>query len=131
MKPIPVGTEGEHQLLVTPEFTIDFLGSEEARVLSTPWLIGHLEWTARNAIKPYLDEAEDSVGTEVHVKHLAATPVGMSVRFSARVTGVEERRVQFLLEAFDEREKVAEGTHQRFVVSVPKFIARLAQKRAS
>ena len=130
MQEIPAGTTGEHHLLVTPEVAIDFIGHDEARVLATPWMIAYMEMTARNAIQPLLDENEDSVGTIVNVKHLAASPVGMSVRFSARVTGVDGRRVYFDVEAWDEVEKIGEGTHERFVVNVPKFISRLALKRA-
>jgi fluoroacetyl-CoA thioesterase len=88
-----------------------------------------MEWAARNAITPYLDEQEDSVGTTVHIRHLAATPVGLAVEFSARVIEVNERRVLFRVEARDERELVGEGTHERFVIHKPKFIARLAAKR--
>lgn len=124
-----MGTTAEQRLLVTPEVTIDFLGTEEARVLGTPWMIAYMEMTARNAIKPLLDDNEDSVGTVVNVNHLAATPVGLSVRFQACVTSVEGRRVRFDVEAWDEKEKVGEGTHERFVISVPKFVARLAMKR--
>lgn len=115
--------------MVTPEVTIDFLGNDEARVLGTPWMIAYMEMTARNTIKPLLDENEDSVGTVVNVNHLAATPVGLSVRFVARVTGVDGRRVRFDVEAWDEKEKIGEGTHERFVINVPKFVARLAMKR--
>ena len=64
MNAIPIGARGTHRLLVTPEVTIDFLGDEEARVLSTPHLIGYMEWAGRNAIKPFLGEGEDSVGTD-------------------------------------------------------------------
>lgn len=129
MKEIPVGTSHTHPLLVTPEVTIDFLGNDEARVLSTPHLIGFMEWAARNAVLPYLDSDEDSVGTIVEVKHLAATPVGMAVTCTATVTAVEGRRVSYRLEARDEAELIGEGTHERFIISIPKFVARLAAKR--
>lgn len=129
MNEIPVGTTGEQPLLVTPEWAIDFLGGEEARVLSTPHLILWLEATARNALKPYLAAGYESVGTKVNIRHLAATPVGMSVQFTARVTAVEGSRVDFELTARDEKEVVAEGTHERFIVHVPRFVAGLAAKR--
>jgi len=131
MNAIPVGTVGHHPLLVTPEVAIDFLGSDEARVLSTPHMIAYMEWSARNAIKPFLDENEDSVGATVNIRHLAATPVGMSVQFTATVLEVDDRRVVFRVEARDEKELVGEGTHERFVVNIPKFIARLAGKRTA
>lgn len=129
MKSIPIGTTATHPLLVTPEVTIDFLGSEEARVLSTPHLIGFMEITSRNAILPFLDEEEDSVGTTVNIRHLGATPVGMSVEFTATVLEVVDRRVRFRVEARDEKELVGEGTHERFVINIPRFTSRLAAKR--
>ena len=131
MNSIPIGTAGTHHLLVTPEVTIDFLGDDEARVLSTAHLIGYMEWAARNAIKPFLDENEDSVGTLVNIRHLAATPVGMSVEFSATVVEVADRRVLFRVEARDEKELAGEGTHERFVVSLPRLVAKLAAKRSA
>ena len=106
MNAIPVGTIGHHPLLVTPEVSIDFLGADEARVLSTPHMIAYMEWAARNAIQPFLDEGEDSVGTIVNIRHLAATPVGMSVRFTATVRSVDDRRVVFHVEAHDEKELI-------------------------
>jgi predicted thioesterase len=125
---IPIGAKGEQKLLVTNEVAIDFLGPETARVLSTPHLIWYLEVTCQQAIKPLLEEGHDSVGTEVHVRHLAATPVGMQVTFTAEVTAVEDRRVRFRVAARDERETIAEGTHERHVVNVARFAARVQTK---
>lgn len=131
MQQIRPGTSGEHRILVTPEVAFDFLGSEDARVLSTPHLIGLLEMTARNTIQPLLDAGEGSVGTEVHVRHLGAVPMGLSVVFRAVVTGIEGRRVRFAVEASDETGVVAEGSHERFVISIDRFRSRLAAKRES
>ena len=115
---------------MTSEVAIDFLGREEARVLATPYLIWNLEMAARNAIKPLLEEGFDSVGTEVNVKHLAATPLGMSATFRAQVTHVDGNRVRFRVEAFDEREKIAEGSHERYVVDIARFATRVQAKAA-
>jgi len=130
MANIPVGTRGEEKLLVTSDVAIDFLGVENARVLATPHLIAHLEMTARNSIKPLLDPGHDSVGTQVNVAHLAATPIGMNVTFRSEVIGVQDRKVTFRVEAFDEQDKIAEGTHERGVVNVAKFATRVAAKAA-
>jgi fluoroacetyl-CoA thioesterase len=127
---IPAGLKGEHTITVSEDIAINFLGVEGGRVLATPVLIMNLEMAARNAIKPFLGDEYDSVGTEVCVKHLAATPMGMKVTFHAEVIAVEERRVRFKVEAFDEKDKVSEGTHERGVINIAKFVARLAQKRA-
>src|SRR5216684_8442155 len=131
MANIPIGTKGEERLLVTSEVAIDFLGVENARVLSTPNLIQHLEMTARNSIKPLLEPGLDTVGTHVNVAHLAATPMGMNVTFRSEVLSVNDRRVNFKVEAFDEKEKIAEGTHERAIVNVAKFATRVAAKAAT
>jgi fluoroacetyl-CoA thioesterase len=128
MPSIPLGTRGQKNLLVTTEVAIDFLGPETARVLATPYLIWHLEVTCRETIKPLLEEGHDSVGTEVCVRHLAATPVGMQATFFAEVIEVDGNRVRFRVEARDEKEKIAEGTHERFVVNVARFTTRLQAK---
>jgi fluoroacetyl-CoA thioesterase len=125
---IPVGTKGRKNLLVTSEVAIDFLGPETARVLSTPHLIWHLEVTCRETIKPLLDDAHDSVGTEVHLRHLAAAPLGMQVTFSCEVIEVAGNRVKFRVEARDEIESIAEGVHERAIVNVPRFASRVAAK---
>jgi fluoroacetyl-CoA thioesterase len=131
MNLVPVGTSLEKSILVTPEVTIDFLGGDETRVLSTPHLIGYLEYTCRDAAKPFLSEGYDTVGTVVTVRHLAATPVGLSVRFVATVTETDGNRVVFQVEAWDEKEKVADGTHERFIIHIPRFVARLASKQTT
>lgn len=131
MPDIPIGVKGEKKLLVTSEIAINFLGLEDARVLATPYLIAYLEITSRDVIKPLLDAGFDSVGTDVNVKHLAATPMGMHVTFHSEVLSVNGRRVNFRVEAHDEKEKIAEGTHERFIVNVERFAKRLMAKRDS
>jgi predicted thioesterase len=130
MAEIPVGAKGEHKQLVTSEIAVDFLGLEGARVLGTPYLIMLLEMTSRNTIKQYLEDGFDSVGTLVNVRHLAATPLGMSVTLRSEVVQVNDRHVVCKVEAFDEKEKIAEGTHERFVVNVARFASRVQAKRA-
>ena len=130
MANVTIGTKGEFKMLVTNEVAIDFLGMEEARVLGTPWLIAHLEFTCRNSVKLLLDEGYDTVGTHVDVHHLAATPMGMQVIFRSELVGMEGSRLRFKVEAFDERDKVAEGTHERAIINVAKFATRLQAKLA-
>ena len=85
MSNIPIGTKGEKKILVTSEVSIDFLGQEGARVLSTPHMIGYMERTCRDTVLPLLDPGNDTVGTQVNVWHLAASPIGMVVTFTAEV----------------------------------------------
>lgn len=130
MATIPIGTTGEHRTLVTGDIAVNFLGNDQARVLGTPFLIGLLEMTCRNSVLDLLDAGYDTVGTHVDLKHLAATPMGMGVTFRSVVTGVEDRRIGFAIEAYDDKEKIAEGTHERFIVHVERFAARLQAKLA-
>jgi predicted thioesterase len=129
MPNIATGLIGEHRRTVTPDIAVDFLGLESARVLGTPFMIMLIEMTARDSMLPLLDPGYDSVGTEVCVRHLAATPIGMEVRFKTEVIAVDERRVRFNVEAFDAKEQIADGTHERFIVNVERFAKRLAEKR--
>jgi predicted thioesterase len=129
MANIPIGTKGEQQILVTTENAINFLGLEGARVLSTPHMIGFMERTCRDTVKALLDDGYDTVGTHVNIAHLAAAPLGMTARFIAEIIGVNGNRVQFRVEAWDEKEKIGEGTHERAIINVAKFATKLAAKK--
>ena len=129
MPNIPIGTAGEYKTRVTPDIATSFLGIEDARVLSTPEMIRFMERTCRDAVLPLLESGHDTVGTHVDVYHLAAAPVGTSVVFKAKVTEVDDRRIQFDVEAASEQGKIGEGTHERRIVNVAKFAARQAEKR--
>ena len=128
MAEIPIGTKLEKTLLVDNDVAINFLGLEGARVLATPWMIGWMERTCRDALLPLLDAGHDTVGTHVNVYHLAATPMGMTVTFKAEVIAVDGRRVNFKVEAWDEKEKCGEGTHERAIVNIARFAAKMQGK---
>lgn len=130
MANIPIGTKGESKLRVTPEIAVDFLGADGARVLGTPYLISQLEFTARNSVLPFLEKGFDTVGARVDVRHLAATPLGMEVTFQSELIEVEDRRLRFRVQAFDEKEMISEGTHERGIINVERFAARVQAKAA-
>ena len=117
--------------LVTKEVAIKFMGSEVTPVLSTPALIMWLEMASREAAQPLLDSGEDTVGTNVQIKHLGATPLGVKVRVKTQIVAVKGRRFFFQVEAFDEFEKIAEGSHERVRVLVSKFSKSLEKKVSS
>lgn len=129
MAAIPIGAKGEEKVLVTTENAISFLGEQGPRVLSTPRMIGYMEMTCRNTVLPFLDPGHDTVGTQVNVAHLAAAPIGMAVTFTAEVLAVRDRRIEFRVEARDEKEKIGEGTHERAIINVAKFATRMAEKK--
>ena len=124
----PIGVTNKHQFTVAETHTAITLESGNANVLSTPYLVAMLEKAAHELCFPYLEDGTATVGTEMNLKHLAATPVGMKVTVSATVTQWEGRKIVFSLEAYDETEKVAEGTHTRFIVFNEKFQTRCDQK---
>jgi len=125
---IPIGTIGESRFVVTPDRAVDFLGLKAARVLGTAQMIYQLEITARDSVLPYLGEGYDTVGTAVNVRHLAATPLGMEVTFRCELVSVMDRRLTFSVSAFDEIENIAEGTHERSIVEVARFVSRVGAK---
>jgi len=106
---IPIGTTHQSTILVDNTNAVDFLGTADARVLGTPYMIAHLEMTARDSVKPFLEEGYDTVGARVDVRHLAATPMGMSVTFRSELTAVEDRRLFFKVEAFRRQRKDRRG----------------------
>lgn len=99
-----------------------------AVVFSTPNMILLMERAARKAIEPYLEIGEESVGAQVHVDHLAATPIGAQVTTFAQVTAIQGRAIDFDVTAFDDREMIGKGTHRRMVVSLDRVADRIAQK---
>ena len=131
MHNIVIGTKAEKRVLVTAENAISFLGAEGPRVLATPNMIGLMERACRDTVLPQLETGYDTVGTHVNVFHLAAAPIGATVNITAEITEVVERRVKFRVEAWDEKEKIGEGTHQRAIINVAKFAARMAEKQTA
>jgi fluoroacetyl-CoA thioesterase len=123
-----VGMKAEQTFIVREEETAGHIGSGSLRVLATPSLIGYMERVARKFIDEKLPGGMSSVGIRVEVSHLAATPVGAKVRVRCEVVGLEGRRVDFAVEAWDELEKVGEGRHQRFVINENRFMKRLEEK---
>ncbi len=118
------GTVGEEQFEVGEQHLIDFAHDGMPRILCTPWLIWFLEHAARSAVLPLLESGESTVGVAINVEHTAATPLGARVVCRARVIYVDGPLILFQLEAHDEHEKIASGTHRLRVIQA----ARLARK---
>jgi predicted thioesterase len=126
---IAPGALGVSTLIVGEEHTAARVGSGKIGVLATPVLINLFEAAALDACESALPDGHQSLGTQLNVSHTAATPVGMKVTATARVTAVEGRTVRFALEARDEVEMIGSGTHERVVVSVSRFDERVQAKR--
>ena len=122
------GLAGSAELVVGDEHTAPRVGSGRVRVLATPVMINLMEAAALEAIERLLPAGHQSLGTHLNVGHYAATPVGMRLRATALVTHVTGRTVEFRVEAFDEKERVGDGTHTRVVVNVERFDQRVQRK---
>jgi fluoroacetyl-CoA thioesterase len=123
-----IGATGETKFVVGPEHIIDFASDGMPAVLSTPRLIGLIERTAREALYPFLELDERSVGIEIEVRHFAPTPPGGNVTCIARVIATEGATATFHIEARDEHEIIARGLHKRAVIRIESFARRVARK---
>jgi predicted thioesterase len=119
------GLRGEATTVVSKENTAIAVGSGGIDVFATPAMIALMETAAHDAVAPHLAEGDVSVGTLVHVRHLAATPIGQRVRAAAELVEVDGRRLLFAVEAYDENRKIGEGQHERTVVNLGRFLSRL------
>jgi fluoroacetyl-CoA thioesterase len=122
------GLAGSAEILVGEEHTAPRVGSGRVRVLATPVMINLMEAAALDAVERLLPAGHQSLGTHLNVGHYAATPVGMRLRATALVTRLEGRTIEFRVEAFDEKERVGDGTHTRVVVNVERFDQRVQRK---
>jgi predicted thioesterase len=129
MKTVPVGAKGKFEQLVEKKHLASELDSSLASVLSTPTMVAMMEQAAIEAIKPFLDAGESSVGMSIEVSHTAATPPGHRARAEAEVTKVEGRRLEFSVRAFDDVEQIGSGSHRRAVIDAAKFNDRLKTKQ--
>ncbi len=129
MKPgLSIGTVGTLQRIVDLTQTITLAGPQPVTVYSTPSMIHMMEHAAREALLPYLDDGEESVGVDVQVKHLAASPLGAEVRAEARVVAIDANQVDFEVQAYDEKGTIGKGTHRRAVVKTERLAAGLARR---
>lgn len=125
---IAPGMRGVAELVVAEEHTAPRIGSGRVHVLATPVMINLFEAAALAAVEHLLPEGQQSLGTRLDVRHIAATPVGMRVSASAVVERVTGRTISFRVEAHDEKELIGDGLHERVVVTVAKFDLRVQRK---
>lgn len=125
---IQPGLSKEENYLIEEQHTAIQIGSGAMRVLATPWMIAFMERAAHRLLAQYLPEGYSTVGSLVNVRHLAPTSVGAGLRVRVVVRAVEGRRVIFDVEAWDHREQVGAGEHQRVIVEVARFLARAWEK---
>ncbi|HQZ46270.1 MAG TPA: thioesterase family protein [Usitatibacteraceae bacterium] len=127
---LPLGLTGTAELIVGEHHTAPRVGSGRIHVLATPVMINLIEAAALAAVEQSLPEEHQSLGTRLDVSHVAATPVGMRVKATAEVVGVEGRTIRFRVRAEDEHDLIGEGSHERVVVNLARFDERVREKAA-
>lgn len=128
---IEIGLKGKQEIVVTEEVTADKVGSGLVKVLATPMLVALMEKTCNDAMLPLLDAGQGTVGTHIDISHCAATPIGMRVWCECELVEVDRRRLLFEVKAFDDCGLVGEGRHERFVIDMAKFQAKVDAKKES
>jgi fluoroacetyl-CoA thioesterase len=121
---ITIGMSAERILVVPPERTVGHFVPGMPMVFATPMMILEMEMTSGDAINKRLVPGWVTVGTEVDIRHLAAAPVGATIRTTARVITVERRVIRFEVESFDGARKIGDGRHARGLVNVESFKKR-------
>ena len=125
---ITVGMKAEVFSFVEKEDTAKEVGSGSLLVYATPCMVALMEGAACEAIADCLPDTKTSVGTELNISHLSATPVGLEVRAEAEVTAVDGNTITFQVTAYDEAGKIGEGTHKRVIVSTQRFLDKVYDK---
>lgn len=126
---LEVGMSARVDQEVTIDQTASKFGSGDVLVYATPVMIGLMEHASLKAVDCHLPEGLATVGIHLDVKHLAATPVGMNVYATAELTKVEGKKLSFKIEAFDEEDKIGEGTHERYIITLEPFLKAAESKK--
>ena len=126
---LKIGMMHEETIAVDEHLTADKLGNRGIVVFSTPSMLAFLEATCRHMVADALDEGETTVGMSVDLHHLRSTPIGMHVTCKATLTAIDGKKLSFEGELRDEKEIVGRATHDRYIMSVAKLQARVAEKK--
>ncbi|MEG2455050.1 MAG: thioesterase family protein [Oscillospiraceae bacterium] len=127
--PIQIGLKGRAETVVTTQNTAAAIGSGLVPVFATPMMIALMESASVTALSGQLEEGNGTVGTALTITHDAATPIGMRVWAEAEVTAVDGKAIGFTVRCYDEAGQIGGGTHQRFVITTDRFLAKAQQRK--
>ena len=125
---LSVGIKGNLERTVTQELTAEAMGSGQLPVFATPAVVALAEETAWRSVAGELEEGLGTVGTLMELVHIAATPLGMKVRCETELVEIDRRKLVFAVKVYDEKEKIADGRHERFIVDSAKFLSKAEGK---
>ena len=129
MDALSIGLKGLAETLVTEENTAAAMGSGLLPVFATPAMLALMEKAAADSVQPFLPEGQGTVGTRLEVSHLAATPIGLSVRAESELIAVDRRKLRFSVRAWAGDELIGEGEHERFIIDNARFLEKALAKR--
>ena len=125
---LSIGIKGNKEIRVKTEDTAAYYGSGLIEVFATPAMIGLMENTAQLSVQSFLPKGFITLGTEINVKHLKATPIGMSVKCESKLINIEGKKLFFEVKAWDEKTEIGNGTHTRYIAESQIFMDKLLQK---
>lgn len=125
---VTVGLKGRAEILVSDQNTAQAACSGALPVFGTPFMCALMEEAAWKSIAPYLEEGQSTVGTKLDITHDSATPVGMKVWAESEVTQVDGKHLVLKVAAYDEKGLIGQGTHERFIITNERFLAKTAKK---
>ena len=125
---LEINSVGRETVTVSEENTASAVGSGSLRVFATPALAALIEKAACNCLAGQLEEGMTSVGTVLNIKHIAATPVGMKAEAVVTLKEIDGRKLVFDVSVTDEKEKISEGVHERFIVNSERFMGKVTAK---
>ena len=128
---LKVGLSRTKELMVTEQMTAQAMASGTLPVYATPCMVALMEDTAKDIVAPYLEDGQSTVGTALNIKHVSATPVGVTVRCEATLTEIDRKRLVFEVKAYDTAGVIGEGTHERFIIDCDKFMTKTNAKSHS
>mgnify|MGYP002641672005 CR=1 FL=1 len=117
--------EKELEIIITPKDTAKAYGSGMVEVFATPAMIALMEKTALQLVTPFLPKGKNTVGTEVNIKHIKATPLGQKVQSFAKLTKIEGAKLTFLVEAYDANGLIGTGIHKRYIIDEKEFMENI------
>ena len=124
-----IGIKGVQSVTVTTENTAQSVGSGMLPVFATPAMAALMEKTAALSVAPYLEQGEGTVGISLNIRHLAATPIGLTVTCESELVEIDRKRLVFSLKVSDGVGVIGDGTHERFIINNEKFMAKAAAKK--
>lgn len=124
MENLTTGIEGRQSIIVEKSHTAVAFGSGDLEVFATPSMIALMEQTAMKSVSAHLDEGNTTVGTEVNIKHLKASPIGCNVTCSSQLIKVNGKELVFEVKAYDDKGEIGSGTHTRYIVDKQRFMSK-------